>query len=244
MDAGSKSARLDLTTGPTSSQPSAATLSRYIVTAETAEYRLFVWLALPILPDKNLIVIARDDDITFGILHSRFHEAWSLRLGTSLEDRPRYTSTTTFETFPFPAGMTPNISANDYANDTRVQAIGRASKRLSELRNTWLNPADLVRIEPEVVSEYPDRILPKTAQAAVTLKQRTLTNLYNEYPQWLADAHRDLDVAVAAAYGWPADISEEDALAKLLEINLKRAGTTTALETEHEDENVRCSGEG
>jgi len=70
---------------------------------------------------------------------------------------------------------------------------------------------------------YPDRIVPKDAQAAVTLKTRTLTNLYNERPQWLADAHRDLDAAVAAAYGWPADISVEDALAKLLELNLARA---------------------
>jgi hypothetical protein len=47
---------------------------------------------------------------------------------------------------------------------------------------------------------------------------------YNARPQWLADAHRDLDAAVAAAYGWPADISEDDALAKLLELNLARAG--------------------
>jgi len=72
------------------------------------------------------------------------------------------------------------------------------------------------------VPGYPDRILVKDAQAAVTLRTRTLTNLYNQRPQWLADAHRDLDAAVAAAYGWPADISEEDALAKLLEMNLAR----------------------
>ena len=39
------------------------------------------------VPTQQLIVIARDDDTTFGILHSRFHEIWSLRLGTSLEDR-------------------------------------------------------------------------------------------------------------------------------------------------------------
>jgi hypothetical protein len=67
---------------------------------------------------------------------------------------------------------------------------------------------------PEVVPGYPDRILPKNEKAAAELKKRTLTNLYNARPQWLADAHRDLD---AAAYGWPANISEEDALAKLLE---------------------------
>jgi type II restriction/modification system DNA methylase subunit YeeA len=205
-------------------------LSRYIVTPETAEYRSFVWLKLPTLPDKNLIVIARDDDTAFGILHSRFHEAWSLRLGTSLEDRPRYTSTTTFETFPFPKGLTPNTPATNYADDPRAIAIAKAAKQLDDLRNAWLNPPDLVRIEPEVVHGYPDRILPKDAQAAVTLKTRTLTNLYNQRPQWLADAHRDLDAAVAVAYGWPADISEEDALAKLLELNLASAAAASLSE--------------
>lgn len=204
-----------------------ATLSRYIVTPETAEYRNFVWLQLPILPDKNLIVIARDDDETFGILHSRFHEAWSLRLGTSLEDRPRYTSTTTFLTFPFPESLTPNIPAKNYENDPRAIAIAKAAKRLDELRNAWLNPPDLIDIVPEVVTGYPDRILPKNEAAAAELKKRTLTNLYNARPQWLADAHRDLDAAVAAAYGWSADISEEDALAKLLELNLARAAAGT-----------------
>jgi type II restriction/modification system DNA methylase subunit YeeA len=59
--------------------------------------------------------------------------------------------------------------------------------------------------------------------AAATLKTRTLTNLYNERPAWLDNAHRDLDTAVAAAYGWPADISEEEALARLLALNLERA---------------------
>ena len=62
-----------------------------------------------------------------------------------------------------------------------------------------------------------------TTVAAAVLRERTLTNLYNQRPQWLIDAHRDLDAVVAAAYGWPADISEEDALAKLLQLNLARA---------------------
>jgi hypothetical protein len=95
-----------------------------------------------------------------------------------------------------------------------------------------------VKIEPEVVPGYPDRILPKDAQAAVALKTRTLTNLYNLRPQWLADAHRDLDAAVAAAYGWPAKISEEDALAKLLELNLARAGAAQEPELVEEPSDV------
>ena len=76
---------------------------------------------------------------------------------------------------------------------------------------------------PEVVPELPDRIVPVSPKAAAILKKRTLTNLYNERPAWLVNAHRDLDAAVAAAYGWPADISDEDALARLLALNLERA---------------------
>jgi type II restriction/modification system DNA methylase subunit YeeA len=156
---------------------------------------------------------------------------------TSLEDRPRYTPTTTFETFPFPEGLTPNIPAKDYASDPRAIAIAKAANRLDELRNAWLNPPDLIDIVPEIVPGYPDRILPKNETAAAELKKRTLTNLYNQRPQWLADAHRDLDEAVAAAYGWPADISEEDALARLLELNLARAGSVQlALEGNEPDD--------
>jgi hypothetical protein len=51
-----------------------------------------------------------------------------------------------------------------------------------------------------------------------------LTNLYNERPAWLDNAHRELDTAVANAYGWPADIAEEEALARLLALNLERSG--------------------
>src|SRR5207245_5072068 len=100
-------------------------------------------------------------------------------------------------------------------------------KRLDELRKAWLNPADLIDVVPEVVPGYPDRILPKNEKAAAELKKRTLTNLYNARPQWLADAHRDLDAAVAAAYGWPADISEDEALANLLELNLAKAAANS-----------------
>ena len=200
-----------------------AHLWRFMVTPEVSEHRLFVWCPRSVVPDKNLVVIARDDDTAFGILHSRFHAGWALRLGTSLEDRPRYTPSTTFETFPFPEGLTPNIPAADYADDPWAVAIAAAARRLNELREAWLNPPDLVERVPEVVPGYPDRILPVSPQAAAILKKRTLTNLYNERPAWLDNAHRDLDAAVAAAYGWPADISEEDALARLLALNLERA---------------------
>ena len=89
---------------------------RYIATPTVARHRLFVWCDVRICPNHQLIVIARDDDTTFGILHSRFHELWSLRLCTWLGkgNDPRYTPSTIFETFPFPAGLTPNAPAADY----------------------------------------------------------------------------------------------------------------------------------
>ena len=191
-------------------------LSRYIVTPCVAKHRLFAWLDARICPDHALIAIARDDDTTFGILHSRFHEAWALRKGTSLEDRPRYTLTTTFETFPFPDGLSPDVPATGYVADPRAQVIASATRRLVELRARWLNPPEWVEWVEEPVPGYPPRPVPRDSKAATALKKRTLTNLYNARPQWLLDAHAQLDAAVARAYGWPADITNDAALDELL----------------------------
>ena len=190
--------------------------SRYIATPTVAKHRLFVWYDARTCPDHQLIVIARDDDVTFGILHSRFHELWSLRLGTSLEDRPRYTPSTTFETFPFPAGLTPNVQVDSNAADPRAIAVAEAPRRLVELRDRWLNPPEWVDWVDEPAPGYPQRPMPRDEDAAKAVRKRTLTNLYNDRPQWLADAHAALDDAVAAAYGWPADITDDDALRALL----------------------------
>ncbi|MFZ4696244.1 MAG: class I SAM-dependent DNA methyltransferase, partial [Verrucomicrobiia bacterium] len=79
--------------------------SRYLATCMVAKYRIFVWLDAVSLPANVAIVFARSDDCFFGIVQSRLHEVWALKLGTRLETRPRYTPTTCFETFPFPSGM-------------------------------------------------------------------------------------------------------------------------------------------
>lgn len=199
-----------------------------IVTPEVSKHRVFRKLSTVIIFDKNLVVVSRDDDTAFGILHSIFHELWSLRMGTSLEDRPRYTPSTTFETFPFPDGLTPDIPAFDYADDPRAVLIAEAAARLDELREYWLNPPDLIKRVPEVVEGYPDRILPVDEKAANILKKRTLTNLYNARPTWLENAHRALDEAVAGAYGWEEDfksgkLTNEEILKRLFELNQERA---------------------
>lgn len=197
-------------------------VSRYIATPHVSKHRIFIWLDSSVLPDKMLIVTARDDDVTFGILHSRLHELWALRMCTWLGvgNDPRYTPTTCFETFPFPAGLTPNLAPADYANP-HAPAIAEAAQALVRLRDAWLNPPEWTQRVPEILPGYPDRILPRPGFEA-DLKKRTLTNLYNTRPAWLTNVHRALDQAVAAAYGWPADLPDADLLGQLLGLNLDR----------------------
>lgn len=162
-----------------------------------------------------------------------------MALGTQLREKEsgfRYTPTTCFETFPFPR-PTP----------AQESAIADAAKELNELRERWLNPPEwtaekilefpgsitgpwLRYIDPKSVDaktgvgtvRYP-RLEPKGTDCAARLKRRTLTNLYNERPAWLDIAHKKLDAAVAAAYGWPADLTDEQILERLLALNLERA---------------------
>ena len=81
---------------------------------------------------------------------------------------------------------------------------------------------------PEVVPGYPDRLLPRDAAATAALAKRTLTALYNTRGTaegaWLDGLHATLDAAVFAAYGWPADLSDDEVLARLLALNLARSG--------------------
>ena len=198
-------------------------LRRYIATPRVSKYRLFVWIDSRIYPDSALVAIARDDDTAFGILHSRFHEEWSLRKGTFLGkgNDPRYTPTTTFETFPFPEGLELDIPPGNYAKNPNAIAIAEAARNLVELRNNWLNPPGLVKWLEESVPGYPGRYVPITNEASIKLGERTLTKLYNIRPQWLIDAHEDLDASVAAAYGWNADIEMETVMEALLEMNSK-----------------------
>jgi hypothetical protein len=213
-----------------------AGLPRFIITPEVSKHRIFVWLDAANLADHQTRVFARADDYAFGVLHSWTHEVWALAQGTQLREKAsgfRYTPTSCFETFPFPR-PTP-------AQET---AIAAAAKELDELRERWLNPPEWT---VERILEFPGsadgpwsrylvnpgkngigtvrypRLEPRDADCAAKLKKRTLTNLYNERPAWLDLAHRALDAAVAAAYGWPVELPDEQVLERLLVLNLERA---------------------
>ena len=250
-------------------------LPRYITTVETAKHRVFLFFPASVAPEHSLIVIPRADDVTFGLMQSRFHDVWTMHFGSPYGNHPtarRYNATRTFGTFPFPAGLTPadtahqrteaieggalipaglpgDLKPNKPASRTQqaqaatqtiairdaASAIAQAAQRLDTLRRNWLNPPEWTLAVPEVVplgmdhSPYPDRIEPRpnlSEADAKALQKRTLTNLYNQRPAWLAQAHAALDAAVAAAYGWtdytPA-MPDDEILRRLLALNRERA---------------------
>ena len=234
-----------------------SSLTRFIATPMVSKFRLFAWLPVVQIPENAAIVIARSDDTTFGIVHSTFHEIWSLKMCTWMGkgNDPRYTPTTCFGTFPFPAGLTPADTSHKtteaieggalipsgFSSNSPVRAsaenIAHAAKRLNDLREAWLNPPEWTQRMPEVVplgmtvSPYPDRILPKGGHEK-DLSKRTLTKLYNARPAWLDASHKQLDLAVAAAYGWQdytAEMTDEEILRRLLALNLDRAQSEAAV---------------
>jgi hypothetical protein len=219
--------------------------ARFVVTPEVSKHRIFTWLDAVFLADHQTRAFPQADDYLFGVLHSRIHEVWARALGTQLREREsgfRYTPTSCFDTFPLPQVTT-----------DQEAMIALAARELDRLRNNWLNPPEWTREEVLVFSgavdgpwaryvrepnaagigtvRYP-RLVAKDANAAGHLAKRTLTNLYNQRPTWLDLAHRKLDEAVFAAYGWPADLGDEEVLERLLALNLERAGGGGLLKTD------------
>ena len=179
-------------------------LDRFLATPLTSKFRFYVWLTPNVVPDATIVAIAREDDYTFGVLHSRIHERWALarasRLGVGND--PRYVHTQCFNTFPFPWELdTPDDALSEDQAEQR-DVIAGAAASLNAQREAWLNPSDA---------------------GAHELRLRTMTNLYNERPTWLDIAHKEIDEAVCAAYGWSADLADDDVLADLLALNSKRA---------------------
>lgn len=207
----------------------AAPYNRVIAVPETSEHLLFRFLSTAAVFSGSLFAICRDDYVAFGVLSSRIHAVWVRAQGNQLGvgNQGRYNATRTFLTFPFPDGLTLDRPAHAYASAPHAVAIATAAMRLEERREAWLNPPELSQRTAEIVAELPDRYLPIDELASVALAKRTLTNLYNQGPEWLNQAHKALDDAVANAYGWGEDalngtLTDEEILARLFRLNQER----------------------
>lgn len=178
-----------------------AGLTAYIASPRVSKHRFFTRVPVKTLADSRVVVIARSDDYFFGLLESSIHNLWSLASSSrhGVGNDITYNIESCFDTFPFP--YAPGAEPTE-ADSPIVRAIADAARELVRLRDAWLNP-------PGASEE--------------DLKSRTLTKLYNARPEWLANAHRTLDEAVFAAYGWPSNLTDQEILARLLALNHERA---------------------
>lgn len=186
-------------------RPALAHLQRYIATVETAKHRVFQFLDRSILPDNMLVAVGLSDAFHLGVLSARCHTVWCLHQGGTLEDRPRYSKSRCFDPFPFPD-----------ASEAQKEAIRKPAEALDALRK-------------QVLDEHPELTLTKlyNVREAIragqaldeneeAIRDKGLVLILNEH-------HDTIDSAVAAAYGWPADLSEDDILARLVALNAERA---------------------
>lgn len=189
-------------------RPALEGLPRYLVTVETAKHRVFQFMDAAILPDNMLVVVATDDAFHLGVLSSRFHIVWTLAQGGTLEDRPRYSKSRCFDPFPFPL-----------ATPAQADRIRRAAEALDAHRK------ERQALHPRVslTDAYNVLVKLRAGVAPATLDAEDRAILDAALVLVLQELHDDLDAVVAEAYGWPADLPDDDLLARLVALNKARA---------------------
>lgn len=191
-------------------RPALAGLSRYTVTVETAKHRIFQFLDGDILPDNMLVAIATDDAAYLGVLSSRIHVVWALRAGgwLGVGNDPRYSKSRCFDPFPFPS-----------ANNIQKQTIRVIAEELDAHRK-------------RVLAEHPKLTLTGLYNVLEKLRTGMRPDELGENDREIFDdglvlimkeLHDRLDVAVAEAYGWPADLTDDEILVRLVALNKERA---------------------
>jgi hypothetical protein len=190
-------------------RPALANLPRYIATVETMKHRIFQFIDASILPDNMLTAIAINDAANLGILSSRIHVVWSLRAGgwLGVGNDPRYSKSRCFDPFPFPD-----------ANNIRKQSIRVIAEELDAHRK-------------RVLVDHPHLTLTGLYNVLEKLRAGTKPDDFNEYDRTIfddgfvliiKDLHDKIDLEVAEAYGWPADLSDDEILARLVALNKER----------------------
>ena len=185
-------------------------LSRYIATVETTKHRVFQFLDIGILPDHMLIAIGSDDAFHLGVLASRLHVVWALRAGgwLGVGNDPRYSKSRCFDPFPFPD-----------ANNIQKQTIRVIAEELDAHRKRML-------------TKHPKLTLTGLYNVLEQLRLGTKPDALDEHDRKVFDdglvlimkeLHDKLDVAVAEAYGWPADLSDDEILTRLVALNKERS---------------------
>ena len=191
-------------------RPALRGLHRYIVTVETAKHRIFQFLPAEIIPDNMLVAIGSDDACTLGILSSRIHVAWAIKSGgwLGMGNDARYSKSRCFDPFPFPA-----------VTEAQKHPIRAIAEHLDAHRKRVL--ADHPHLTLTGLYNILEKLRAGTAPAALPPADR---RIFDDGLVLILKEHHDrLDAAVAAAYGFPADLPEAEILARLVALNHARA---------------------
>jgi len=188
-------------------RPALRGLRRYSATVETSKHRFFVFLDASVLPDNKLVNIASSDAYVLGVLSSRVHVAWALAAGSHLGvgNDPVYVKSRCFEPFPFPDASEPQRE--------RIRFLGEqldAHRKRQQEAYPKLTLTEMYNVLEEL------RAGESLSAASQLIHDHGLISV-------LRGLHDDLDAAVAEAYGWPADLTTEEILFRLVELNAARA---------------------
>jgi len=234
-------------------RPALQGLARYVATPVTAKHRTFVLVDRSVLPDDALIAIASDEASVLGVLSSRLHVQWALRVGSTLEDRPRYLKTSCFEPFPFPDLATrPELAAQIAATAEELDA----HRKRQQAAHATLTLTDMYNVLDAL-------------RLGRALSARERATHADGLVSVLAELHDTLDALVLRAYGWddlaPALVgrpggtlpwpekpaaqaeAEEELLLRLVALNAERAaeesrGVVRWLRPEFQDPARRGAG--
>jgi hypothetical protein len=182
-----------------------AGLHRHIVTVETAKHQIFSFVGANILPDNMLIAIAIEDAALLAVLSSRFHVTWALSAGGTLGLTPRYNKSRCFDPFPFPDPTE--------AQKVLLRGLGEeldAHRKAQQAAHPKLTLTAMYNVLEKLRAG--DRIEGKDRE---TYDQGLIGIL--------KDIHDRIDAAVAAAYGWPLGLTDDDILHRLVALNHDRA---------------------
>ena len=174
-----------------------ADLKRYLVTPQVSKHRVFQWVPSNTLPSNAVVAFAREDDYFFGVMQSNVHRIWALAQGSQLRERESGSRYTPTTCFEtFPFPE---------PTDDQREAIADIAENMVQRRKNVLTPSE----------DTPEE----------TIREMTLTHIYNRFDRWLQRDHETLDRAVFDAYGWPEnpqDLDDDTILERLLELNLSR----------------------
>jgi hypothetical protein len=187
-----------------------AGLPRYIATVETAKHRFFTFLDASVLPDNMVTAFALSDAYVLGVLSSRIHVTWALTVGGTLEDRPRYTKSVCFEPFPFPV-----------PSEEQRALIRHVAEQLDDHRQARLAAF------PDLTMTGLYNVLEKLRVGdALTAAERTVND--RGLVSVLLGLHQELDAAVFDAYGWPATLTDDELLERVVQLNAARVAEEQA----------------